>query len=343
MGRKKGKLITRLLIAFIILALVLGVLVVLGRNQVNQYQTKIDDLQYQIDSTQQTVYVANGDIDANTQIQQDINVMQQKIATGLDPSQYLTADDLTNGKYTSLVKIATGTPIMKNMVTSDDVTNGNKEVEINIAELLVDSKANDVVDMRIAFPDGSDYCVLSKKTMKNLIYNSSVWYTDLNEQEILTLTSAIVDAYTNTGTYIYLTRYTDPSIQDASQCNYPVNQIAHDIVNGSAETSDPNIDRTSDTYTKMTETLNLLARNRLQEKLASLTPEQLQAVAAGRALQDTSNATAYAGMSASIEAANEAASEASANGTTAYDASGTSSSTDGKSNSSGTAGEEASN
>lgn len=301
MTRKKGQIIIRLLIAVAIIAAVLAALVVIGRNQIKNYEAQITTLQTQITSNQQYVYVANTDIEAGSDVQQDINVIRQQIASGIDSSLYVQDTDFANN-YVALVDIAAGQPLMKNMVTAEASGLGEMEVEINVATLLVDSATNDVVDVRISFPDGSDYIVLSKKTMKNLIYDSSIWYTTLNEQEILTLTSAIIDAYTNTGTYIYLTRYTNPTIQEANACTYPVRDWTHDTINGTGETTDENIDRTSETYMKMTETLNLLARQRLENKISQLTQEELAAVAAGRGLQDTASSTAYAGQQAAKDA-----------------------------------------
>lgn len=290
-------MILRALVLFIVLFVVMGILVILARNQIKDYEAKIQQQEYTITSNQKTIYVAGLDIEAGTKAEPDVNIISTTIASGVDAALYATADDFTDTTI-FLVDTYLGQPIMKNMISNEGFSEGDKEVEISTATLLVDSKENDVVDIRIAFPDGSDYCVLSKKQMKQLVYDSSIWYTDLNEQEILTYTSAVIDAFTNTGTYIYITRYTNPTVQEATQCTYPINQIAHDMVNGTGETEDPNIVRTNETYEKMVQTLNTLARSRLEQKLQSLTPEQLAAVAAGRGLQDTAAATAYAGAEA---------------------------------------------
>lgn len=298
-ARKKSKMLISALISISIIAAALIVLVILGRNSIKQYESKIASLENNIATNQKYVYVASADIEAGDSIQQDVNIIKQQIASGIDSELYITDADFIED-IVALVDITAGQPIMKNMITNEDVSGGTMEVEINVATLMVDSAVNDYVDVRIAFADGSDYVVLSKKQMKKLIYETSTWYTDLNEQEILTLTSAITDAYTNTGTYIYLTRYTNPTIQAANECTYPVNGIVHDIVTGSGSTTDPNVDRESTTYLKMTQTLNLLARQRLEDKLALLSPEQLAAVAAGRDIQDTASATAYAAQEESL-------------------------------------------
>ena len=299
MRRGRGKLLVSALIMASIIAIALLVLVILGRNSIKSYEQQISSLKSSIEVNQKYVYVAMDDIEAGDVIKQDGNVIKQQIASGIDAGLYITDADFIED-LVSLVDIPAGQPIMRNMLTNEDVSPGVMEVEINVATLLVDSSTNDYVDMRIAFADGSDFIVLAKKQMKNLIYNTSTWYTDLNEQEILTLTSAVTDAYSNTGTYIYLTRYTNPTIQAANQCTYPVNGIVHDIVTGSGSTQDPNINRESATYLAMTQTLNLLARQRLEDKLKMLTPEQLAAVAAGRGLQDTASATAYAAYEESL-------------------------------------------
>ena len=308
MNRKTIKMLISGLIMASIVAIALLVVVILGRNSIKRYEQQITSLKSDIESSQKYVYVASSDIGAGDTIKQDENVIKQQIASGIDAGLYVSDEEFVEDVI-ALVDIPAGQPIMKNMLTSEDISAGVMEAEINVATLLVDSKTNDYVDVRIAFADGSDYVVLSKKQMKNLIYNTSTWYTDLNEQEILTLTSAVTDAYSNTGTYIYLTRYTNPQIQTANQCTYPVNGIVHDIVTGSGATVDPNVDKESATYLTMTQTLNLLARQRLEDKLSMLTPEQLAAVSAGRGIQDTASATAYAAYEESLAITDEEGTE----------------------------------
>ena len=301
MGKKKGRIISRLLILFILLFAAAAAIVYIAKGKINEYQAKVIELNDQIATNTKTVYVATDNIIAGDELILNQNIMEQNISSGIDGSLYLNDMDLQADVSIALVSVPAGQPIMKNMTTTRSTGAGVREVEVNTATLLVDSKTNDVVDIRIAFPDGSDYCVLSKKQMHQLVYNSSIWYTDMNEQEILTYTSAITDAYTNTGTYLYLTRYTTPTVQEATQCNYPINGIAHDMINGTGETVNKNIDREVATYEQMTETLNIAARSRLEIKLGTLSSEQLAAVASGRGLQDTASGTAYAGMQQNIE------------------------------------------
>ena len=51
---------------------------------------------------------------------------------------------------------------MYNMVTDVVVDNDTRDYEISVANLTTDQKENDVVDIRVIFPNGEDYVILSK-------------------------------------------------------------------------------------------------------------------------------------------------------------------------------------
>ncbi len=98
----------------------------------------------------------------------------------------------------------------------------------------------DVVDVRINFPSGLDYVVLSKKRLIDFwpIANqetiSCVFHLD--EKEILRLSSAVVDAYLHKGSYLYLTKYISSNNQQAAAVTYPVNTSVQKLI-----AIDPNI------------------------------------------------------------------------------------------------------
>ena len=132
---------------------------------------------------------------------------------------------------------------------------------------MVDQMVGDYVDVRISFPDGTDEIVLSKKKVEGLTLETSTWHSQLNEAEIITLTSAIIDAAVLQNGHIYTVRYTEPTIQDAATPTYTVNPVAIDLIN-----SDPNV------VEKATETLNLQARLALQERLAQVDEQYAEMV-----------------------------------------------------------------
>ena len=236
--------------------------------------------QTELSNNQQTVYVATDLINAGdivTDTGENANVEKQTVYTGLESYNYITESEMnTRAK----VDIAAGVPVMYNMVTDVVVDNDTRDYEISVANLTTDQKENDVVDIRVIFPNGEDYVILSKKQITNLNLENCVFTSQLNEEEILRFASAIVDAYMTTGARIYTTRYVEENIQETSTPNYPVRETTIALIN-----SDPNV------VTKATETLNLEARLSLEQRLGTLTEDELDAVSEGFGLTDTAKSS----------------------------------------------------
>ena len=98
----------------------------------------------------------------------------------------------------------------------------------------------------------------------------------MNEDEIMRMASAIIDAFTISGTKIYTTRYIESTLQEDAVPNYVVKPEVLDLIN-----SDPNITEIA------TKTLNLQARIDLEQRLSGLTDDHLNAVVAGHQIEDT--------------------------------------------------------
>lgn len=97
------------------------------------------------------------------------------------------------------------------------------------------------VDVRISFPNGEDCVVLAKKKVMDLVkpdaekgMPASLWL-EVNEEEILRLSSAAVDAYLWEGTSIYAIRYLSDT-QKTAVVTYPVNDAVAALMR-----KDPNI------------------------------------------------------------------------------------------------------
>lgn len=80
--------------------------------------------------------------------------------------------------------------------------------EFTMINLPSDTVDGEYVDVRIMFPTGADFSVLIGKKIEK--YTESSIFLSLTEDEILTMGSAIVEAYMNEGTKIYATKYVDP-------------------------------------------------------------------------------------------------------------------------------------
>ena len=221
-------------------------------------------------------------ISAGEELKDGVNIMKQEIYTGLE-SEYYLPDDKVGG--IAVLDIKEQQPIMDDMVTPLSIEQDTREYEISVANLMTDQNNYDYVDVRIMFPTGEDYTILPKKPVNNLILENCVFCTYLNEDEILRMASATIDAYTVTGAYIYTTRYVEPNLQTEHVPNYVVRPEVIDLIN-----SDPNI------LSMAKETLNLEARINLEQRLLGLSEDALRAVQEGHDIVDTARQSAQLGV-----------------------------------------------
>lgn len=288
--RKKQKKIVIATCVLAVTTIALGAATVATRMQLND-QIAINEANIaEMESNKQTVYTAISDDGTGIRhgdiIEDGINVQQQTVYTGLDASNYITAEDLGT---TAIVDIPEGTPVMANMVTPVSIATDTREYEMQVVNLMVDQEENDWVDIRIMFPDGSDYLVLPKKQIKNLSLENCVFWSYLNEEEMLRMASATIDAFTITGTKIYATRYVESNLQDEAVPTYLVNPSVQDMMDPSSIYYDKNL------LTKATTTLNTIARRNLEERLGNLSEEKLSAVNEGHGLEDTAKTSVLTG------------------------------------------------
>ena len=279
--RKKKRLMNSILATVSVLLLISMIVVIVGANYLTGKNRTITELTNEMNANKQVLYVASQFIGKGEQIQDGVNVMQQEVYTGLEPYNYITADDLG---CIALIDIEEKMPIMCNMTAPEPIDQDTREYEMRVVHLMGDQQEYDTVDIRIMFPTGEDFIVLAKKQIRDLNLESATFMANLNEEEILRMASATIDAFTVTGTRIYATRYIEGNLQEASIPNYLVRQETIDLIN-----SDPNI------LTKAQETLNRFARLEMEERLTNEASEALTAVNDGHGLTDVAGGSALLG------------------------------------------------
>ena len=129
--------------------------------------------------------------------------------------------------------------------TGSLLTDDVRKQEYNAIVLPVDLTTGDYVDIRVQLPNGQDYIVISKKMVELPFINgmeseNTVWL-NLSEDEILSMSCAIVEAYRINGAKLYATKYTDPGIQDAAEKTYPISRELMELV-----LNDPNVTDTAE-------------------------------------------------------------------------------------------------
>jgi len=180
------------------------------------YQNNLNDLKGQLEEKEVYIYEAKVDIPAGCQIkEEDLNY---SLSYSDKPQSYfMTKEDIG---MTTLININAGTQIIEEMLTAVTIDSNLREVEYNTFYINSNIIQNDYIDLRIRFPNGEDYIVLSKKRILAPNIESFHCFLWLKEEEILNMSSAIVDAYLYSGSLLYTTKYIEPNLQQESIPTY---------------------------------------------------------------------------------------------------------------------------
>lgn len=217
-------------ITMLIAALVIGFL--LWRMQQQKQETEI------IENAKQTVYVLTKNVSAGSNIEMSqlkaIDVTKDAVPMSAITSLNYATSITENSLYK--IDLQSGTVLSLDMIVeSNDVTKDDtRQQEFNMIILPTYLEADDYVDIRLRLPSGEDYIVVSKKRV--LDADEITMWTKLSEDEILTLSNAIVEAYQIDGALLYATTYVEPGIQPAASVTYVPTVSVSQLIN-----SNPNV------------------------------------------------------------------------------------------------------
>jgi hypothetical protein len=198
----------------------------------SEYETKIKEWESREQAARTTVLTASRSIPAGTTLQAG-DVKAVEASTSLASSGSLKEPNAAIGKITK-IDLQPNTPLVASMLFEDKpIPRDLRLQEFNVIQLPTTLQKGQFVDVRINFPTGEDFIVLSKKKVRELS-GTIVWY-EMNETEILMASSAIIDAYLQ-GAKLYALAYVDPGTQEAAVANYPSNPKVLDLME-----RDPNI------------------------------------------------------------------------------------------------------
>lgn len=179
---------------------------------------------------------------------------------------------ISSDQYVATTDISANTPIMMSMVEQGMFNKDERSVEVTIAQLMSTQQNGDYVDVRVAFPDGSDYIVLSKKKITSLGLSNSVFTTYCDEADIERLASATLDAYLTAGARVYTTKYIESSLQDRAKETYPVKSATLQFLE---QAGNPNLNPNR-VLSLAEASLNQEARLALEQRLGKITSDDLQ-------------------------------------------------------------------
>lgn len=206
-----------------------------------------EDGSYIIDSSNST--------DTITRVYQEIATQQYYIYkvennSGNGKSRTKEYLELQNVPVLAKVTMNANTVITPNLVVQSNevVTDDTREQEYNMVILPVDLMTDDYVDIRLMTPAGQDFIVVSKTKVTVPVNMDGSYIADtikvnLREDEILSMSSAIVEAYGLLGAKLYATKYVEPGMQEPAAPTYTPNAAvtAQIDTNGDGIIDNPNI------------------------------------------------------------------------------------------------------
>ncbi len=218
-----------------------------------EYQTLLNAAYQDMKENQRIVYVAATDIYSGDIITKEM-IEKKNVYSSQPQDSYITENEIGR---TAIVGIPTGTQIIDTMISENDVSEKLRETEYQVINMNSNILTHDTVDIRIFYPNGESYVVLAKKEIKAYIPETVSVYFWLEEDELLRMSAAIVDAALYPGAKLSVTKYIEPNIQDESVITYvPSISILSLIEN------DPNICERS------SQELNKEVRKALENRLA---------------------------------------------------------------------------
>lgn len=123
----------------------------------------------------------------------------------------------------SRIPLTEGTILTSDMVVRSNVASTYRKLEYTMISLPSMLVAGDYIDIRIAFPEGTNFVVLSKVKVEEC-NATTIWIT-LNESDMLKLNSAIVESYIIEGTKLYATQYLNEAQADLNSTYIPNSNV----------------------------------------------------------------------------------------------------------------------
>lgn len=219
-----------------------------------EYKYLLEQAYSDMNKNQKNVFVAKTDITVGEAVTLE-NVERQKVYSSQPDKNFILEEEL--GKI-ALIDIPAGTQIINRMLTDNTIAKELREVEYDVIHISPNVLNNDTIDVRIVYPNGESYIVLSKKILKGYTQEMASCLMWLNEEELLRMSAAIVDAGLYPGSKLFVTKYIEPNVQDASYINYVPSLAILTLLE-----NDPNI------LERASQELNKEVRKALENRLAS--------------------------------------------------------------------------
>lgn len=190
-----------------------------------QYEEEVKEYQAWAGQNK-TGYALTEDVVAGTKITEEM--VKEIVLPPLGTAEDLVHPINLKGDHFARVDMKAKTVLVDGLLYKEEMIEKDiREAEYSFIEIPTKLSDEQFVDIRIQFPTGEDYILLSKKKVKEV--DGMTMWLNLDEGELLSMSSAVVDAYIE-GAKIYSIPYVDGYVQESSEITYPVKPNVLDLI-----------------------------------------------------------------------------------------------------------------
>ena len=226
-----------LLIGILGTLLVTGLIIVFLFMQLNTLQQE----KKAQEADMKKVYVASANIKSGETVSYE-KLKQVSVSSSVIPDNVLSVE-LTENTIAK-IDLNKGTIVTNNMVQeSDDKTTSDlRKQEYNMVILPSQIQSGDYIDIRLRLSNGVDYIVASKKKVEiptiDGVESANTISVNMNETETMVMANAIIEAYIDKGSLLYVTTYVEPGMQTSVIPTYVPSGTVQNAIN-----ANPNIEQ----------------------------------------------------------------------------------------------------
>lgn len=214
--KSRNSFLLGILITVLIMGAIVAILLMQLMKMKNEENERI--------ASSKTVYVLN------TSVKSGDSILSSMLSTVTVESEAVPADAVTAANITdntiAKIDLSKGTTLTSSMIQESDekTTNDLRLQEYNMIKLASQLTSDDYIDIRLRMPSGLDYIVVSKKrvevpVIEGVDSENTIWLK-LTEDETLTMSNAIVEAYIMEGAILYTTKYVEAGMQEEATPTY---------------------------------------------------------------------------------------------------------------------------
>lgn len=181
-------------------------------------------------STGYAVTTANGDVPV-TEIDGMYYAQHQEVQNE-EKVEY----PLSQVPIVAKVTMAPNTVLTNTLVakSTERVTADLRRQEYSVILITSQIATGDYIDIRLRMPDGTDYIVASHKEVEIPVIGEmdspNTISIQVTEDEIVTISNAIVESYMMSGSMLYATRYVEPGLQEEATPTYLPSQKVKTLI-----------------------------------------------------------------------------------------------------------------